>query len=107
MGSKAAVPLALEIRACQWKADPTVGVNYPDSGGPWQSRKNIRVELHGCTMWPCTSHNLSLEHSFFILKMGIITSDPFISQGRIKINHEHACLKSFTALFTHVLLLLR
>ena len=106
MGSKAASSLALEIRACQRKADPTVGVNYPDSEVHGRAERTLEWELHSCTMWPCTSHNLSLEHSFFILKMGIITSDPFISQGRIKINHEHACLKSFTALFTHVLLLL-
>lgn len=106
MGSKAASSLAVDIGACQGKADPTVGVSYPDPEAHDRAERTLEWELHSCTMWPCTSHNPSLEHSFFILKMGLIASDPFISQGRIKINHKHACLKNFTALFTHVLLLL-
>lgn len=36
-----------------------------------------------------------------------MTFDPCTLQDRIKINHEHVCLISFTALFTSVLLLLQ
>lgn len=83
-----------------------MGVNYSDSEAHGRAERTLEGELCSHTMYPCTSQNPSLEHSFFfLLKMAIITSDLLISQGRIKINHGHACLKSFIALFTHVLLL--
>lgn len=94
MGSNDASSLTLGKGACQDKADPTTGVRYPDSEAHCTAEKILQWELHSHAMWPCTSHNPSLEHSFLLFKM------------KIKINHGHACLKSFTALFIHVLLLL-
>ena len=59
MISKAISFLALEKGASQEKADPTMGIRYPNPEALVRTKTIVEYELHSHTMWPGTSHNPS------------------------------------------------
>ena len=59
MSSKAISFLALEKGASQEKADPTMGIRYPNPEAFVRTKTIVEYELHSHTMWPGTSHNPS------------------------------------------------